>query len=374
MWVWIIAFLSGLCFLLFAYPYLIYPCILRLVRVRPARTAPADFDVSLLFCAYNEAASLPDKIENLRTLKKIRPDLEILAYDDCSNDGTAELLARAGDLIRVVPGAGRTGKAAGMKRLAALASGDILVFTDANVIFAPDAIEKLLPYYADSEVGGVCGTLRYLSDPVSSTAEIGSIYWRLDEKLRSLESATGDVIGADGSIFSVRRSLYPTFPDTVLDDFTVSMSIIFAGKRLIKAPDALAFEKSVSDRGEEIRRKMRIGARVYHTHLYLKPQLRRMTALNRFKYMSHKLLRWFGGVFLALAVLFAAAAIAVVSLPALVICLLAGALLLFVSLRTQSGIFARVAEIPLEIFATLIGVMQGWRGRTVATWSPAKSR
>jgi cellulose synthase/poly-beta-1,6-N-acetylglucosamine synthase-like glycosyltransferase len=369
------AVFSVLCCILFVYPYAIYPVLLRrFVRIRPVKTAPAEFRISLLFCAYNEVEALPDKIANLRQLKTIWPMLEVLAYDDGSNDGTAELLAGAGDLITVVKGGGRTGKAAGMKRLAAMAGGEILAFTDANVILAPDAIAKLLPYYADPEVGGVCGTLCYASDAASSTAEVGSLYWRLDEHLRSLESATGAVMGADGSIFSIRKSLYPTFPDTVLDDFTVSMSVIFAGKRLVKAPDVIAFEKSVSRRDEEIRRKIRIGARAYHTHLHLRPQLRQMSALNRFKYMSRKLLRWFGGLFLTLAALSAMIAIGIASIVALLACIAAGAILLSIALRSRSGVFAKLGEVLTATFATLIGVVQGMRGRTVATWSPAKSR
>jgi cellulose synthase/poly-beta-1,6-N-acetylglucosamine synthase-like glycosyltransferase len=371
----VFAVFSVVCCLLFIYPYAIYPVLLRrFARIRPVSAGPAEFRISLLFCAYNEAEALPDKIANLRQLKAQWPELEVLAYDDGSNDGTSQLLATAGDIVTVVQGAGRTGKAAGMKRLAAMASGEILAFTDANVILAPDAIGKLLPYYADPEVGGVCGTLRYSSDAGSSTAEIGSLYWRLDEHLRSVESATGAVMGADGSIFSIRKSLYPAFPDTVLDDFTVSMSVIFAGKRLIKAPDVIAFEKSVTRRDEEIRRKIRIGARAYHTHLHLRPQLRRMSALNRFKYMSRKLLRWFGGLFLALGALFALIAIGLASMVALAACITAGALLLSIALRSRSGVFAKFGEILTATFATLIGVVQGMRGRTVVTWSPAKSR
>jgi cellulose synthase/poly-beta-1,6-N-acetylglucosamine synthase-like glycosyltransferase len=369
------AVVSVFCCILFVYPYAIYPVLLRrFVRIRPVKTAPAEFRISLLFCAYNEVEALPDKIANLRQLKAVWPKLEVLAYDDGSNDGTSELLADAGDLITVVKGGGRTGKAAGMKRLAAMANGEILAFTDANVILAPDAIAKLLPYYADPEVGGVCGTLRYASDAASSTAEVGSLYWRIDEQLRSLESATGAVMGADGSIFSIRRSLYPSFPDTVLDDFTVSMSVIFAGKRLVKAPDVIAFEKSVSRRDEEIRRKIRIGARAYHTHLHLRPQLRQMSALNRFKYMSRKLLRWFGGVYLTLAALSAMIAIGITSIVALIACIAAGVILLSISLRSRSGAFAKLGEVLTATFATLIGVVQGMRGHTVATWSPAKSR
>ena len=371
----VLAVASVVCALLFLYPYLLYPLLLGLAPRRPVHPASVDLRPSLLFCAHNEAESLPAKLENLRQLKARHPDLEVLAYDDGSSDGTFELLSGASGLLTLVRGPGRTGKAAGMKRLAAMASGDVLVFTDANVLLAPDAIANLLPYYGDPSVGGLCGQLRYLDeDGASATAQVGSAYWRLDERLRSLESATGNVMGADGSIFSVRRDLYPAFPDSVLDDLTVSMSVLFQGKRLIKAADVVAFERSVSDRREELRRKMRIGARAYHTHLYLRDQLRRLSWLDRFKYFSRKQLRWFGGIFLALALLFALAALSLASAPAALFALLVAAAAAGASRLSSGGALAKAWQIVEAIFATLAGVLQGMRGKTVTTWAPAKSR
>lgn len=370
----VLAFAAILCAILFLYPYVLYPLVLGLLPRKPVRPAAVDLELSLLFCAFNEAHSLAAKLDNLGELKAKHPRLEVLAYDDSSSDGTFELLSSAPDLLTVVRGPGRTGKAAGMKRLAALASGDVLVFTDANVILAPDAIDNLLPYYGDPDVGGVCGLLRYLDDGASVTAEVGSAYWRLDERLRSLESATGNVMGADGSIFSVRRALYPSFPDTVLDDLTVSMSVIFQGKRLIKAPDVVAFEKSVTDRNEELRRKVRIGARAYHTHRYLRDQLKRMSLLDRFKYFSRKQLRWFGGVFLGLAALFAFGALLLVSAPAAMVALLVAVAATGVMRRSSSGPLSKVWHVVEAIFATLSGVLRGMRGEAVVTWTPAKSR
>lgn len=371
---WVLALLAVLFLALFIYPYVLYPQVLRLFPVKPVLKSANPASISLLFCAYNEAASLPAKLVNLRKLKQRHPDIEILAFDDGSADGTSALLAAEPDVIRLVQGEGRSGKASGMKRLAALATGDILVFTDANVILSEAALENLRPYYGDPSVGGVCGTLVYSSEPGSATAEVGSVYWRLDEKLRALESRTGNVMGADGSIFSIRRALYPVFPDTVLDDFTVSMSVVFAGTRLIKAPDVIAFEKSVSERKDELRRKIRIGARSYHTHAYLRPQLRKMAAIDRFKYRSRKLLRWFGGVYLALGGIFALATIVSISIPlglaALALLAVAGGLSVYVS----RGPLAKIGDAVLATFATLIGIFRGMRGQTMATWAPAKSR
>ncbi|MDZ4307951.1 glycosyltransferase [Allopontixanthobacter sp.] len=374
MLVGVLAGVSIFFFVLLIYPYIIYPVFLRFFPVRPVEHRAVRKRVSLLFCAYNEGASLPAKLHNLRLLKARHPDLEILAFDDGSSDETARLLAAASDILTFVPGSGRSGKASGMKHLASLAAGEILIFTDANVILAEDAVDRLLPYYSDNKVGGVCGTLCYADEEGSATAEVGSLYWRLDEKLRTLESQTGNVMGADGSLFSIRNALYPAFPDSVLDDFTVSMSVIFAGYRLIKAPDVLAFENSVAERSDELRRKIRIGARSYHTHLHLRSQLRTMRPIDRFKYGSRKLLRWFGGANLVLAVVFALAAIAAYSLVWAAVGTAAAAAILFALTRTSHRLFAKLGDVLLAIFATQLGIFKGMRGETVTTWSPAKSR
>ncbi len=360
--------------LLYLYPYLVYPLVLRSLSKRPIHPAPAAHSVSLVFCAFNEIDCLPRKIENLRQLKSRRPDLQILAYDDGSTDGTYELLISVPDLLTTIRGPGRTGKAAGMKQLAGQARGEILVLSDADVELQPDSIDRLLPYYGDPDVGGVCCSVKMLSEVGSATSLTGSLYWTWDDKIQQLESATGSVMGASGAMFSVRRELYPEFPDTVQDDFTVSMSVIFKGKRLIKAPDVIAFTSSVTKSGDELRRKMRIGARAYHTHCFLRPQLKRMSSRDRFKYFSHKFLRWFGGLFVLLGALFGLAAIASLSMPAAGLLLLVAILGAGLAIHVDRGYLGKAGQIGLATFATLWGVMQGMRGRTVATWARANSR
>ena len=192
---------------LLLWPFLFYPLLLRLLPARPIASGAggrAPPSASLLFCAYNEAASLPDKITNLRALKARHPGLDVLAFDDGSADGTGDLLAAASDVVTLLRGPGRSGKAHGMKQLAARAQGDVLIFTDANVLLDEDAIDALLPYYADPDVGGVLGSLHYGGAESSSSASVGALYWRIEENLKDLESRTGNVMGADGSIFSIR--------------------------------------------------------------------------------------------------------------------------------------------------------------------------
>ncbi len=369
------AALASVCVAIVVYPYAIYPWILRLLpSVNVSPSGPRPTSVTLVFCAYNEGEALGAKIENLDALKRRYADLEVLAYDDGSEDDTLEILRSRPDLLTVVTGDGRKGKAHGMKRLASVASGEILVFTDANVLLDEDAIDSLNNWYRDPAVGGVCGSLHYVNTADSSTASVGGAYWRLEEKLKSLESRTGNVMGADGSIFSLRRELYPTFPDTVLDDLTVSMASVFAGKRLLKVDDVIAYERLVSARQDEFARKVRIAARAFHTHLYLRPQLRCMTAVDRFKYASRKLIRWFGALFVMLgAALALVAGLLLSPWVGLAVAIVLG-LLVSVGGRAKSGPIGQFAEIFIALFATLVGVLRAVRGQTVVTWSPAKSR
>ena len=366
--------LAGMCAVLFVYPYVIYPALLRALPRQPINRQPNDLSVSLLFCAFNEIGAIDAKLANLRVLKSRMPQLQILAFDDGSRDGTNEKLAQASDILTMVAGEGRQGKAAGMQRLAKLATGDILVFTDANVVLEAGAIEKLIPYYGDPGVGGVCGTLHYLADPASITAEIGARYWSLDERLRSLESDSGNVMGADGSIFSIRRRLYPDFPDSVLDDFVVSLSVVFAGLRLVKAPDVVAFENSVSQPGEEFRRKIRIGTRAYHSHLWMRDRLRTMSAIDRFKYLSRKQLRWFGGGFVLVGAAAWLTGLALVAPAAAIAAGLAGGAIVLLALRLERGPLAKAGDVLRALAGTMIGVSRGMRGQTVKTWAPATSR
>jgi cellulose synthase/poly-beta-1,6-N-acetylglucosamine synthase-like glycosyltransferase len=273
-----------------------------------------------------------------------------------------------------VRGPGRSGKAHGMKRLAALATGDILIFSDANVLLDDDAIAHLLPHYADSQVGGVLGSLHYGGTESSASASVGGLYWRLEEQLKNLESRTGNVMGADGSIFSIRRALYPDFPDSVLDDLTVSMAVVFAGRRLIKAQDVIAREMMVAERSDEYRRKVRIAARAWHTHRHLRPQLRRMGGLDRFKYASRKIIRWFGALWMGIGVI-AALVLAWRIAPVAGIALFAtGLFLLIIGVQMRKGPVAALMDLMLAYIATLRGILLSMGGKTFTTWAPAKSR
>lgn len=370
--------LALLCGALFLHPYVTYPLSLRLMRevpVRPDPDAPRP-SASLLFCAHNEARALPAKLANLRDIKAAYPGIAIYAYDDMSSDATREILRGAGDLLTLVPAEARTGKATGMARMVAMANSDICIFTDANVILPPDSIAPLLDAFRDPAVGGVSGKLRYINDDAGVTAQVGGLYWRLEEAIKARESRCGSMMGADGSIFATRRALYPQVPPHLLDDMTVSTSVMFHGLRLISGEGVIAYEKSTTSSTDEFARKRRIACRAFNTHRHLWPMIRtHFPLVDRYKYISHKVLRWFGAPVLVVGLTSCGVAMIASGAP-----VLAGALWGAVAFSFWLGQAARVpvlsqlSEIALALAATFLGIIDSLGGKTYQTWAPAKSR
>lgn len=373
----IFTMVAGLSLGLFLHPYITYPLSLLLVPRRPVQ--PSDkarpLSAAIFFCAFNEERSLPDKIANLEAIRTAWPDIAIYAYDDASTDGTNALLAARGDLITLVTASQRAGKATGMRRMVEAAVCDICIFTDANVILPPESIGPLLDAFRDPAVGGVSGKLRYLKGD-STTARVGGLYWRLEEMIKALESRSGSMMGADGSIFATRRSRYPGVPPHLLDDMIVSISVLFHHMRLVSGRGVIAYEKSTSSSAEEFARKRRIACRAYNTHRYLWPKLRqRLGGGDLYKYISHKWLRWMGAPLLASTLIFGSLALALAGqLTVLGVIWIAGIGLVLLGGLVRLPLLSSLYEIGKAIVATFVGITDSWNGRRYQTWAPAKSR
>lgn len=371
--------ISAVFFLALAYPYVLYPIILRCLPKQPFEvhdnSRSSKPKVALLFCAYNEEPSLPAKIANIREIKNRYPEIEVRAYSDCCSDRTLELLRAASDFVIVHEGLTRVGKAAGMSELMGATDAEIVIFTDANVELDPDAVPRIISYFDNPEIGTVAGTLHYTNSGDGQVARTSSLYWRLEEMIKRLESETGSTMGADGSIFAMRHELYPIIPPNLLDDMIASINPIFDGYRIISAPDVHAFEKATTDSGDEFRRKRRIACRAFNSRRHITPKLRTMGTLNRFKYISHKYLRWLSAGFLLLGLTFALAGIVVAAgLPVAIMCLVTGVLVLIMSRQLKIPILGVIAEIIVSILAVGLGIVEAVAGRKYQTWSPAKSR
>ena len=367
-------------FLLLAqHPFVTYPLSLwliarfRSVPLAPQTTAPEE-TFAICLCAYNEEAVIRQKAENLLALRQRTGALQILIYVDAGSDRTAEILRGYGDRLTVVEGTERKGKTHGMNRLVALSNASILVFTDANVMIEPDAIARLRPYFADPQIGCVCGHLDYTNRDANVTAQIGSLYWRTEELIKRLETRTGSVMGADGSLFAMRRHLYRHPPDDIIDDMYVSLSAQCEGFRVISATDVRAFEESVTNPVEEYRRKIRIGCQGFNVHRLLWPKIRRLGPVSLYKYLSHKFFRWVAIYDLALSALFIGGGLVAAGHGGWVAWIAAaGVLTAWLGSGPRLWPFVQMVEVGVALVGTGLGVWRSVRRERFQTWTPAAS-
>jgi cellulose synthase/poly-beta-1,6-N-acetylglucosamine synthase-like glycosyltransferase len=376
----LVLILAGLVLVALAlHPFTTYPLSLRLLarlRFAPPATPGGRVPRSAAFCvcAYNEERVIRAKIENMLAMRAAMPSLEILVYVDAASDRTAEIAREYRDQIRLVVSPARLGKTHGMNTLVAATEAEIVVFSDANVVFAADALPRLLAAFADPAVGCACGHLIYTRPDESATAVTGSLYWRIEERIKALENETGSVVGADGSIFALRRALHEPPPPDLIDDMYVSLAVLCAGGRIVRVADAVAYEEAVSRPGEEFRRKVRIACQAFNVHRALWPRLRRLPLLDRYKYVSHKLLRWLtiylaaaGGTLVLAGLALAGAWVAAAVLVGF------GGLGLAAVMFARGGPLAKARDILGAFAATGLGVWRSLRGDRFQTWNPPAS-
>jgi biofilm PGA synthesis N-glycosyltransferase PgaC len=281
---------------LITYTYAGYPFWLWLRSYwapRPVLRGHEDFSVTAVLVVRNEEAVLALKLENLLALDYPPHRFDIVVVSDGSTDGTpaiiAEFAKRSQVHALIKPEA--QGKAAGLNDAMQLVTGELVLFTDARQQIERGALRRLAENFADAEVGAASGELM-LGDPASGEASMGTgAYWRIEKRVRDLESASGSVVGATGAIYCIRRSLFHALPAaTILDDVLIPMQIVSRGARVILDSRARAWDSPDLGQKREFLRKVRTLSGNYQL-LQLAPWL--LSAKNpiRFEFVSHKMLR-----------------------------------------------------------------------------------
>jgi cellulose synthase/poly-beta-1,6-N-acetylglucosamine synthase-like glycosyltransferase len=372
--------LAVICLGLAQHPFVTYPLSLKLLkklwphRPKPLPASREPINFSICMCAYNEEGVIRDKMQNLLALKQREPGLQILVYVDAASDNTAKILRTYESHIELHVSPERHGKTHGMNLLAQRATGNVILFTDANVMLDEEVLEKLRNSFEDPAIGCVCGNLIYTNADASVTASTGSLYWRLEEKIKRLEQETGSVMGADGSLFAVRRSLHKSPPDNIIDDMFVSFWVLIQGYRIVQSKDARAYEESASNASDEFGRKSRIACQAFNVHRLIWPHIRKMNFVTVYKYVSHKLLRWLCIYFLALSGIFLVAALAVAGFAWAAVVLVAASIIGFIlGARYAIKPFSQVVDIITSMAGAGLGVWKSVRGESFQTWTPVAS-
>jgi cellulose synthase/poly-beta-1,6-N-acetylglucosamine synthase-like glycosyltransferase len=279
------------------YVYLGYPVALwamAQLRRRDVRRADITPSVTLLISAFNEAGTIGEKLENSLALDYPPDLLEVIVISDASNDDTDHIVeAFAGRGVTLLRLPERQGKTMGLNRAMQVARGDIVVFSDANILYQKDTLRCLVRNFADPAVGCVTGDSRYVG-PEQSAAHIQeSAYWGYERTVRTLESQIGSAVGGDGAIFAIRQELYAPLPPDAINDLVTPLQIVARGYRAVFEPAAVGFEPSAASFWREFRRKRRIVNRSWRGMMSIPEVLSpRHVGLFAWQVWSHKLLRW----------------------------------------------------------------------------------
>jgi len=267
--------------------------------------------VTAVMVVRNEEAVIAHKLENLLTLDYPQEKLDVVVVSDGSSDRTPAILAdyarnsgvaseirtevrtSARSRVRTLMKSASEGKASGLNDAIKLSTGEVLLFTDARQHIESGALRLLIENFADPDVGAASGELM-LGDPANGETGKGmGLYWRIEKKIRELESASGSVVGVTGAIYCARRtlldaSLLPV--DTILDDVLLPMQIVRQGSRVVFDSRARAWDSPNLGEGREFSRKVRTLSGNYQL-LQLAPWLLSSQNAIRFEFVSHKLSR-----------------------------------------------------------------------------------
>lgn len=260
---------------------------------RPVLRGAVEPTVSAAMVVRNEEGVIAAKLENLFALDYPAEKLEIVVVSDGSDDGTVAYLQdlQSHPRVRVLLKSTSQGKAAGLNDAIKMASGEIVFFTDARQKIEPGALRCLLENFADTEVGCASGELMLGQPGDGETGKGMGLYWRIEKKIRELESASGSVAGATGAIYCARRALLDPLPaGTILDDVLLPMQIVAKGSRVVFDSRARAWDVPDLGQKREFARKVRTLSGNYQL-LQLAPWLLSGKNPIRSEFIRHKLLR-----------------------------------------------------------------------------------
>lgn len=254
--------------------------------------------VSLIIAAYNEEAVINQKLINTLALDYPREKLEIIVASDGSSDQTDEIVrlySEQGVQLLRFP---RTGKTGIQNQAAKIVEGDILIFSDANSMYQSDAIRKLVRNFVDPEIACVSGQLIYQTDRIGAGDSERS-YWDYEKFIKQYESDLSSLIGANGSIYAIRRTDYIEIDNDLISDLVEPLALVQRGRRVVYEPEAISVEEASSTYRDEFRRKVRILTRSIRAILYMR------ALFNPFRYgffsfqlFMHKLMRYLVPLFL----------------------------------------------------------------------------
>lgn len=286
-------------FLIF-YTYLIYPAVISFISLFYSKKNKLDYkpSISFIISVFNEEKVIFERVKNISELDYDFEKIEVLIGSDKSTDKTNEILNELQNKfnwLKVFLFNERAGKAGVINKLVPYSKNEILVFTDANSIFEKNALKILVSHFNDNKVGGTSGRLKLIetNKSISESVEENK-YWEYETFIKKAEGKCGILIGANGGIFAIRKTLFNLIPTekAVTDDFFISLNVLAKGYKFIYEENAVASENVSEDVKGELKRKIRFMATNIQTMLFLKSIIFNKKFLVSFAFISHKIIRW----------------------------------------------------------------------------------
>jgi len=368
-----------------AYVYVGYPAMLWLLTrrrtFRPSRQSDMTPSLTLIISCYNEAAVIHDKLVNALSLDYPVEQLQILVVSDGSDDGTDEIVRTFADQgVQLIRQEGRLGKTMGLNLAMEQACGELVVFSDANAMYAPDALRMLVRHFADPAVGYAVGAALYTDSDTGASARSENLYWRYELAIKQMETRLHSVVGGDGAIYAIRRALWQPLQSKDINDFVNPLQIIALGYRGVFDLEARCFEETAGHFEGEIARKERIVNRSIRGLMRVKVTMNPFrVGVFAWQVVSHKLLRWLIPVFLLVAavgsLLLAMAGVLVFQWLAIfmVACLLLAAAGMLVRDKNRlPGVVSVPYYFVMVNLYALRGILRALSGETQVTWASAR--
>jgi len=370
-----------------AYAYAGYPAILWLLarsrkdshRIHSQKIANLP-RVSMIVSAYNEEKVIGKKLEDTFALDYPPELLEVVVVSDGSTDRTGEIVrafADRGVILRHYEG--RIGKTACLNQALPMATGEFVVFSDANSAYGRSALKALVQPFQDSTVGFVTGWTKYGSSEDNSSSGSLGLYSKLELITKELESHLGSCIGADGAIFAIRKELYRPLMAYDINDFVIPLSVNRQGHRGILQREAICFEKDAGSSKGEFYRQVRITNRTIRAIMNYRELLNPFRfGMLSFQLFSHKLCKFLVPLFMVAALL--ANLLLLASGKFFLIAFVAQCLFYSTAgaaaLVSKAGAISRVADAARTFVVVNAAIALAWvkyfQGETYTTWSPTK--
>jgi cellulose synthase/poly-beta-1,6-N-acetylglucosamine synthase-like glycosyltransferase len=283
-------FLAALFFIIALFPYMIYLAGIYFGKKSvPINTFPIYPKISIIISAYNEELVIEKRIANIQECHYPKENIEIIFVDDCSSDNTKNLaklyLERSGISYYLIANTERLGTNRSYNSALTKAQYPIIVTTDADVFFEPDALKNLIGrLFSDEKIAAVTGELRPLMN-TQSTTMLEGVYRSFYGRMCEWESAHDSTYNFNGALVAFRSDLIKRINDKRgADDANTAFEAIRKGYRAVYESKAIVYEEIPKSFKIQFRQKARRATGLIEATLANLDLLGEKTPFSRFFY------------------------------------------------------------------------------------------